>query len=84
MDITRLPPGAKADPDSDCILIERTRDGRYSLVTSALVECDDEEEGDSEAVISGDTYDSYAEAEAAGLAWAEGLCVAHVFVETSG
>lgn len=83
MEITRLPPGELASEDSDCIKIERTADGRYSLITSALVECDDGTEGDSEAVISSDTYDSYDEAEAAGLAWAEGLCVEHIYVEVS-
>ena len=84
MDIIKLPPGELADPDTDCIKIERTPDGRYSLVTSALVACDndDVDAGDSEAVISSVSYATFDEAEAAGLAWAASLCVERVFVET--
>lgn len=85
MDIIKLPPGEQAGEDTDCIKIERTADGRYSLITSALVACDndDVDAGDSEAVISSDTYSSAEEAEAAGLAWAAGLCVERIYVETS-
>ncbi len=86
MQIIKLPPGEQADEATDCIKIGRMADGRYSLITSALVECDndDEDQGDSEAVISSDTYNTYDEAEAAGLAWASGLCVETIHVETSG
>lgn len=86
MEIIKLAPGEMADEDTDCIKIDRTADGRYSLVSSALVACDDGYENieDSEAVVSSDTYDSYEEAEAAGLAWASGLCVDRIYVETSG
>ena len=85
MEIVNLPPGEQADEDTDCIKIARTADGRYSLVTSALIACDDDDEdqGDSEAVITSETYGSYEEAEAAGLAWAAGLCVETIYVETS-
>ena len=85
MEIIKLPPGEEADEDTDCIKIQRTSEGRYSLISSALVECDDyEDQGDSEAVISSESYDTYEEAEAAGLAWASGLCVERIYVETSG
>ena len=85
MEIIRLPPGELADDDTDCIKIARTADGRYSLISSALVACDDDDEdqGDSEAVITSETYARYEEAEAAGLAWAAGLCVETIYVETS-
>jgi hypothetical protein len=85
MDIIKLPPGEMAGEDTDCIKIERTPDGRYSLITSALVACDNDEvdAGDSEAVISSGTYASCEEAEAAGLAWAASLCVERIYVETS-
>ena len=84
MDIIKLPPGQHADEDTDCIKIERTPDGRYSLISSALVACDNDEvdAGDSEAVISSDTYPSPEEAEAAGIAWAASLCVERLYVET--
>lgn len=84
MEIVKLPLGEQAGHDTDCIKIERTGDGRFSLITSALVACgddDDEAEGDSEAVISSGTYASYEDAEAAGIAWAAGLCVETLYVE---
>ena len=73
MQIIKLPPGEEAAEDHDCIKI-----------SSALAQCDDEDQGDPEAVISSETYDTYEEAEAAGLAWASGLCVERIYVETSG
>jgi hypothetical protein len=83
MEIIKLPPGEHAGEDTDCIKIERTANGRFSLATSALVACDsdDEDAGDSAAVISSDTYATVEEAEAAGLAWAAGLCVQKIYVE---
>lgn len=86
MEIIKLPPGQLADEDTDCIKIDRTADGRWSLVTSALVDCDEGEADveDSEAVVGSATYPSYEEAEAAGLAWADSLCVARLYVETGG
>ncbi len=83
MEIINLPKGEEADDAADCIRIERTSDGRYSFETSALVECDDEADGDSEAVISSSTYATFEAAEADGLAWAAGLCVKTIYVETS-
>ena len=82
MKITKLPAGEIAPKDSDCIKIERTAGGRFTMVTSALSACDDET-GESEAVISGESYDTYEAAEGAGLAWAESLCVDAVFIETA-
>ena len=85
MEIVKLPPGTMADEDTDCIKIDRAPDGRYSLVTSALVISDDEaDDGDSAAVVGSATYESYDAAEAAGLAWAAGLGVGKLYVETSG
>ena len=79
-----MPAGETADKNTDCIKIGRTADGRYSLVTSALVISDDEADaGDSEAVVSSDSYAIYEEAEAAGLAWAAGLGVDTLYVETA-
>lgn len=84
MQIVKMPPGEMADEDTDCIKIGRTSDGRYSLVTSALVINDDQAgAGDSEAVVGSETYPTYEAAEAAGLAWAAGLGVSKIHVETS-
>jgi hypothetical protein len=84
MDIIKLPPGEHAGDDTDCIKIERTPDGRFSLISSALVACDTDEgnAGDSEAVISSETYPTVVEAEEAGIAWAASLCVERLYVET--
>lgn len=88
MEIIKLPSAEQAGEDTDCIKIQRTPDGRFSLITSALVRCDSEEEdedaGDSEAVISSESYATAEEAEAAGLAWASSLCVEKIFVEVKG
>lgn len=84
MQIVKMPPGEMADEDTDCIKIGRTSDGRYSLVTSALVINNDHTDADeSEAVVGGETYATYEAAEAAGLAWAAGLGVDTIHVETS-
>lgn len=84
MRIIKSPPGEMADGDTDCIKIGRTSDGRYSLVTSALVISDEEADaGDSEAVVSSETYDTFDKAEAAGLAWAASLGVYSLHVETA-
>ena len=84
MEIVKMPAGETADENTDCIKIGRIPDGRYSLVTSALVISDDEADaGDSEAVVGSDSYATYEEAEAAGLAWAAGLGVDTLYVETS-
>lgn len=81
MEIKKLPFGEIAPEDTDCIKITALPDGRFALVTSALLQCDGDDEAESEAVISSEEYDSYEEAEQAGLAWAEGHCVALVYVE---
>jgi hypothetical protein len=87
MDIVKLAPGERAPEDSDCISIQEGADGRFLLNASALITCvqdgDEEEEGDSAAVIGGSAYASYDEAEAAGLAWAADQCVEFLYVARS-
>jgi hypothetical protein len=82
MDIERLPSGGTAPEDSDFIKITKTDSGRFTLMTSALAQCDGEEGAISEAVISSDEYDSFEKAEQAGLTWAEVRCVKLIYVET--
>ena len=82
MDIIKLPPGERAPKDSDCLSIERLPDGRYKLNGSALQLCGDGQEAESVAMIGGDPYGSYDDAEAAGLAWIAEYCVKQVFVST--
>ena len=84
MEIIKLPPGEMAAEDTDCIKINETPDGRFSLVASALMDCGDGDNLESVALVSSESYSSYDDAEAAGLAWAESHCVATVYVETGG
>lgn len=82
MDIVKLPPGERAPKDSDCISIVLTTTGTYSLDGSALQSCGDGDEIESVTMIGSKPYDSYEEAEAAGLAWAAEHCVGQVYVST--
>lgn len=84
MEINKLPPGEMAPCDTDCIKINRAADGTFTLVASALMACGDADNDESVALVSSDPYLSYDAAEAAGLAWAEELCVATVYIETGG
>ena len=84
MEIVKLPPGKMASEDTDCIKINETADGRYSLVACALMDCGDGDNLESVARVPSDPYPSYDAAEAAGLAWAEAHCVATIFIETGG
>lgn len=83
MDIINLPAGQMAPEDVDCVHIERTTEGKYRIECSALQSCGDGEAVESVAVIGSDLYDSYAGAEAAGLAWAAGQCVDQLYVSKS-
>jgi hypothetical protein len=84
MEIIKLPPGEMAPADTDCIQINGTGTDDYTLVASALMACGDSDDDESVALIGGDPYHSYEEAEAAGLAWAESHCVATIYIETGG
>ena len=84
MEIIKLPLGQMAPDDTDCIKINQTPSGEYSLVASALMRCGDADNLESVALVSSDPYPTYDDAEAAGLAWAETHCVATIYVETGG
>ena len=84
MEIIKLAPGEMAPDDTDCIKINQTPTGMFSLVASALMRCGDSDNLESVALVSSDPYPSYDAAEAAGLAWAETHCVATIYVETGG
>jgi hypothetical protein len=75
MKIVRYELGEQAPHDVDCMKVERRPDGRWSLVGSALV-------GDESVMFAAaEPYDSAEEAEAAGVAWAEGHGVAELHLE---
>lgn len=79
MRIERLPNGERASDDTDCIHVE-ARDGRFYLTGSALKHDGEFEQPESVAIVSGEPYDSEQTAEDAGIAWASGHGVEHLFV----
>ena len=78
MDLVRLPIGKQASVDVDCIRIEEQSDGRWKLTATAL--CVDADEADSASIVDSPAFATAAEAEAAGLAWAENVGVATLHV----
>ncbi len=81
MEIIKLPWGAQAPSESDCITVEEVGDGTFKLDTSALSNCaGTEDEGESTAVIGSEPYPDYDAAEAAGLAIAGEQCVETVYI----
>ena len=83
MHIIRLPESETAPPEADCITIEQRDDGKFMLNGSALMACGDTDEAESISMIGSQPYDSYDEAEAAGLAWASEHCAGEVHVSTT-
>jgi hypothetical protein len=80
MELIKLPVGAQADVDTDCIRIEQLGAGSFRLTGSAL--CQQEDEGASVSLMNGMTYATPNEAEAAGLAWAQSVGVERLFIST--
>ena len=83
MEIVNLPVGEAAPPDSDCIRVQEIAGGEFVLEGTALLRCGDAEPAESVTLIGGASYQSYDDAEAAGLAWADGHCVEQVYVSRS-
>jgi hypothetical protein len=83
MEIIKLPSGERASNDADCISIQQLPGGGYSLNGSLLRRCSDDDPAESMALIGGDPYRSYEDAEAAGLAWASDHCVETLFISRS-
>lgn len=83
MEIVQLPLGEVASDESDCIRIQELPDGRFRLQGSVLLQCGDGDASESVALIGGDLYDSYEDAEGAGLAWADTHCVEVLHVARS-
>lgn len=83
MEIVNLPVGQSAPPDADCVRVQQLEDGRFSLNASVLVRCGDTDPAESMSLIGGESYDSYEDAEAAGLAWANEHCPEKLYVSRS-
>lgn len=82
MRIVRLPDGVAPDAEVNCITVQRRDDGAFDLTGTVLMACEDGEEADSVSLVGGAPFATFAEAEAAGLAWAEELCADEVVVGT--
>ena len=80
MEIVNLPVGEVASDESDCIRIQELPTGAFSLNGSVLLRCGDSEVAESVSLIGGETYDSYEDAESAGLAWASEHCAQTLYV----
>jgi hypothetical protein len=83
MEILKLPAGQIASPESDCIRIQQLSDGRFALEGSVLLGCGDGDALESVSLIGGETYESYAAAEAAGIAWASEHCPRVLYISRS-
>ena len=79
MEIVKLPWGAQAPAESDCINVEEA-DGHWMLDTSTLSNCAEADDGESTAVIGSEPYPDYDAAEAAGLAIAAEQCVETLYI----
>ena len=80
MEIVNLPVGEVASDESDCIRIQELPTGAFSLNGSVLFRCGDSEVAESVSLIGGEPYDSYEDAESAGLAWASEHCAERLYV----
>lgn len=80
MEIIKLPAGEQASDESDCIRIEESPAGSFTLTGSVLLRCGDADVAESVSLIGGDPYESYESAEAAGLAWAAEHCADVLYV----
>lgn len=81
MQIVKLQPGERAPADSDSIRVAPCGGGKHKRIGSALLNCGDGDQAKSVSIIGIETYDTYEQAEAAGLAWAASHCVEHLYVE---
>ena len=79
MRIERLPEGERASEDTDCIHVE-AHDGRFYLTGSALARGGHPDQPESVAIVSGEPYPSAQAAEDAGVTWASGHGVEHLFI----
>lgn len=80
MDIVRLPIGQQAEVDVDCIRIEEQPGATYKLTASAL--CTEAEDPDSVSIVGNASFNTVADAETAGIAWATDVGVERLFVST--
>jgi len=80
MEIINMPPGEIASDESDCIRIQELPNGAFSLNGSVLLRCGDAEVAESVSLIGGEPYSTYAEAEAAGMAWAGEHCAETLYI----
>lgn len=76
----RLPIGDQAPVDVDCLRIEEQSDGSFKLTASAL--CFGLDDRESVSIVGGPIFPVAAQAEGAGLAWAESVGVDTLYIST--
>ena len=80
MEIIKLPAGQLAPEESDCVRVIHMPEGDFALNCNALQSCGDADSMESVSLIGGEHYQSYDDAESAGLAWANEHCAAEVYL----
>ena len=83
MEIVMLPAGEPAAADADCIRIQETSSGKFSLAGTVLAVCGSAEADEVVSLVGSDPYESYEAAESAGLAWANEQCAVLLYVSRS-
>lgn len=78
MEIIRLELGQRPRDDTDCVKVEETRDGRFSLTGTVL--CQHGEDDESVSLVETATFETMSEAEEAGLVWANAQGVQVLYV----
>lgn len=83
METVTLPAGEAASAEADCIRIQETQSGLFTLAGTVLAVCGDPEAEEVLSLVASDPYESYEAAEAAGLAWANDQCVQLLYISRS-
>jgi hypothetical protein len=77
--VIRLELGQRPSDDTDCVKIEETGDGRFALTGTVLCQQGDAD-AESVSLVGTATFDKMAEAEDAGLVWANAQGVQILYV----
>ena len=79
MEVIRLDIGRRPSDDSDCVKVEETSDGRFALTGTVLCE-QGGDDAESVSLVGTATFENMAEAEEAGLVWANAQGVQVLYV----
>jgi hypothetical protein len=79
LEIIRLELGQRPSDDTDCVKIEETSDGRFTL-TGTVMCLQGNDEAESVSLVETTTFEKMSEAEEAGLVWANAQGVQVLYV----